>query len=78
VNRNLVEFFAEFMYFLKRADDSVMAPETVEAYWEEIGFRLDRFSESERLEFARILDDLADEAADEPDRAAFYRGFFAS
>ncbi len=74
MNRNLVEFFAAFAYFLKGADDAFSDPKTVGSFWEAIGYRLDRFTPAERAEFAQVLDEIARDCED-PDEAAFYGAF---
>jgi hypothetical protein len=62
VTKNLVEIIANLALFLEFSDESVLDLDAAVKQQEELAFRLQQLSPSERLEFIRLLNEVADES----------------
>jgi hypothetical protein len=68
VNRVLVQIIAELAMFLEFADDATLDPDAAVKQLEDLAFQLQQLPAADRIEFIRLLNEVAGEWPGERER----------
>jgi hypothetical protein len=68
MNRVLVQVIAELAMFLEFADDATLDPDTAVKQLEDLAFQLQQLPAADRIEFIRLLNEVAGEWPGERER----------